>query len=154
MPTDYDGIEKAFIFKSMVEENSGSTTLNFNGLYLEPQPYTASFFNVRSDSFVAFAKVNGNLSVGLELLTSLNLKCQGLTGQSSESSNPGTCQVSGVLNTLYPTLVESLTTVPVGRLFANCSFGMIINKLNTTAGKIMDEGSRVSSTVIIPVIIP
>ena len=149
--TDYDGSFSAFTFKALVEETSGATLLNFNGLYLEPQPYSVSFLNVRSDSFVAFAKLNGVLATGLDLITSLNLKTQSLSGQGSVFLNPRVCQVSGVLSTLYPSLVSHLSTDPIGRLFANCSFAMIINK-GTTAGKIMDDGSRVSSIVTIPVI--
>ena len=148
--TNYDGTFPAFIFKCLVSETVGTPILRFNGLFLEPQPYDMGLFDIRPDSFVAFTKLSGSLETGIDLFSSLSLKSQGSSGSMSKFVNAEVCQISGVLSTIYPELSGVLGIT--GRLWANCAFGMVIDKTNPLRGLSVDTGTRVSATATIPVI--
>ena len=165
---DYIGTEDAFMFKFLNPETPGGITiLAFDGLtFLEPFSASIGLVNVYSDSFVAFASLNGILNDGLNPLS-----VSGRIFGPQASTNfylkptPSVCQVSGILTSVFPDTTVLQNVLPSassinpdggkGTLWIDCPFAMVLNK--TTKGYtsiVIDGGNRVSGSVTIPVITP
>jgi hypothetical protein len=160
---DYIGTESAFLFKFLNPETPGGiTNLVFDGLtFLEPFPGSVGLVNIYSDSFVAFASLNGILASGLGPL-SVGVRLLGPQTSTNLYSRPTptVCQVSGVLTSIFPDSTIVWNVLPSsfsvgGVLWANCSFAMVLNKTEKLyPGLVVDGGNRVSGSVTIPVITP